>query len=118
MIKIYGIPNCDTIKKTLDWYKANQITYEFHDYKKEGITAAKVKSWVNQQGLGVILNKNSSTWRGLSAEEQLSAAKPAAAIKLMVSNTSLIKRPVIEHGDNVVMVGFNKDLYDQKLKDL
>ncbi|MES2775117.1 MAG: arsenate reductase [Bacteroidota bacterium] len=117
-MKVYGIPNCDVIKKVLDWFKVNNIDYEFHDYKKDGISQAKLISWVKQVGLEIVLNKRSTTWRELTTEEQESASEPAAAIALMVNNTSLIKRPVIESGDKVVMVGFNQTQYDQKLKNL
>ena len=118
MIKIYGIPNCDTIKKTLDWFKANNISYEFHDYKKEGITPTTLKSWFKQVGIDVIINKNSTTLKALSKEEQQALTNPKEAIAIILKNESIIRRPVIEAGGAVVMVGFKKDLYDLKLKNL
>ncbi len=117
-MKIYGIPNCDTIKKTLDWFKENNIIYEFHDYKKEGITAAKLKSWFKQVGIDVIINKKSTTWKGLTIEEQLAMAHEKEAIAIILKNESIIKRPVIEHHEKVIMVGFKQTDYDQKLKSL
>lgn len=117
-MKIYGIPNCDTIKKTLHWFKANNIPFEFHDYKKEGITAAKLKSWFKQVGMEMIINKKSTTWKALNPDEQASVTNPAAAIALILKNESIIKRPVIEAGDKVLMVGFDENKYNLKLKDL
>ena len=69
-ITIYGIPNCDTIKKTRDWFKQKNIEIIFHDYKKEGIGKEKLTAWCKLTGWEVLLNKKSSTWRGLSPEEQ------------------------------------------------
>ncbi|MEI9933478.1 MAG: ArsC/Spx/MgsR family protein [Ferruginibacter sp.] len=67
---IYGIANCDTIKKTLDWFKKNKIDFTFHDYKKVGISKSKLETWSKQVGWEILLNKKSSTWRSLSAAEQ------------------------------------------------
>ena len=117
-MKIYGIPNCDVTKKTFEWLKANKIEFEFHDYKKEGISASKLKSWVNQAGMAAILNKRSTTWRGLSVEEQQSINNQTDAINLMANNNSLIKRPVIEADGKVVMIGFDENQYNLKLRDL
>ncbi len=117
-MKIYGIPNCDTIKKTLDWFKANSIAYEFQDYKKESITAAKLKSWFKQVGIDVIINKKSTTWKALSVEEQQAMSNEKTAIAIILKNESIIKRPVIEQNEKVIMVGFKQTDYDQKLKSL
>ena len=117
-MKIYGIPNCDTIKKTLDWFKVNKIDYEFHNYKKDGITAAKLKIWFNQVGMDVIINKKSTTWKALTIEEQQAMAHEKEAIVIILKNESIIKRPVIEQNEKVLMVGFKPTDYDQKLKSL
>lgn len=106
-ITIYGIANCDTIKKTLDWYKNKNIAVEFHDYKKLGISAEKLRVWSKKLGYEVLLNKKSTTWRSLSKEEQQKVTGEAEAIDLMTKFTSLIKRPVVEINDNVI-VGFNE----------
>ncbi|MEO7310846.1 MAG: arsenate reductase [Chitinophagaceae bacterium] len=118
MIKIYGIPNCDTIKKVFDWLNANKIAFEFHDYKKESISPAKLKSWFKQVGIETIVNKRSTTWKELTPEDQAAASDPATAIAVIMKNESIIKRPVIEYGNTVVMVGFNEAQYNLKLKDL
>lgn len=83
MYTVYGIPNCDTVKKALVWLEAHQIPFEFHNYKKQGITAAKLKNWSSQLGWDVVLNKKSSTWRGLSPEVQATITNEKAAIKLL-----------------------------------
>jgi len=117
-ITIYGIPNCDTIKRTLDWFKANNIAYTFHDHKKESITAAKLKSWFKQVGIHTIINKKSTTWKALTAIEQAALANAATAIPIILKNQSIIKRPVIENGNEIITIGFNQTDLHQKLKDL
>jgi len=115
MITVYGIPNCDTIKKTKDWLDEHKIKYEFHDYKKSGISKEKLTAWINKTGLEILLNKKSTTWRNLSEKEQQQANNQAAAIKIMMENNSIIKRPVIEAGD-VILVGFNETEFIKQLK--
>lgn len=116
MYTVYGIPNCDTVKKALVWLEANQIPFEFHNYKKQGITAAKLKNWSSQLGWEWVLNKKSSTWRGLTPEVQASITNEKAAIKLLTENTSGIKRPLIEKGDKVIAIGFDADNYAKVFK--
>ena len=112
MLTIYGIPNCDTVKKTLDWLKTHKINYQFHNYKTEGITSGKLKSWCKQKGWELILNKKSATWRGLDAVEQNKVSNEKAAIVVMTAFTSIIKRPVIENEKGeVVSVGFDSKEY-------
>jgi len=106
-ITIYGIPNCDTVKKTLDWFKQKNMPIIFHDYKKEGISKEKLTAWCKLTGWQILLNKKSATWRSLSVEEQEKITTQPVAIQLMMSNTSIIKRPVIEIG-NEMLVGFNE----------
>ena len=106
-IIIYGIPNCDTIKKTMDWFKKSKLETVFHDYKKEGITKEKLTAWCKQVGWEILLNKKSTTWRSLSPEEQSKITSQASAIQLMKMQTSIIKRPVIEV-DGKLLVGFDE----------
>ncbi|HMG82953.1 MAG TPA: ArsC family reductase [Ferruginibacter sp.] len=112
---IYGIPNCDTVKKTMDWFKKNKIKYEFHDYKKEGITKAKLEAWSKKIGWEVLLNKKGTTWRKLTPAEQEKVTTQAAAIKVMMENNSMIKRPVVEAGEKL-LVGFNETDFIKQLK--
>ena len=112
-IIVYGIPNCDTIKKTLDWYKSKNIPVEFVDNKKAGITKEKLADWCKKVGYEVLLNKKSTTWRSLPVEVQQKIVNEKAAIQLMTEYTSIIKRPVIEINNNVI-VGFNETYFTKK----
>lgn len=115
MLTLYGIPNCDTVKKTRDWLDKKEIDYQFHNYKTEGISKEKLATWIEQVGLETILNKKSTTWKGLSPEDQAKAARKPGAIKLMVNYNSLIKRPVLEQNEKVLEVGFKPENYAAKL---
>lgn len=110
--KLYGIPNCDTVKKARTWLSNHGIETDFHDYKKEGITKEKLKQWSKEVSLETLLNKKGTTWRKLPAETQAGIVKEHEAIALMMENTSLIKRPVIEMGDRI-LVGFNEEAYSK-----
>jgi len=112
---IYGIPNCDTTKKTLDWFKKNKVEYEFHDYKKTAISKEKIEQWCKKVSWEILLNKKSTTWKNLTSAEQQTVTSQAAAIKIMMENTSIIKRPVIETG-NVILVGYNEENFIKQLK--
>lgn len=114
MLTIYGIPNCDTVKKALDWLKANEVAYVFHDYKKLGIDAAHLKAWCKKLGWEKVLNRASTTFKALpdSDKQDLDAAK---AIKLMIAQPSMIKRPVFET-ETFVTSGFKPG--DELLKNL
>ena len=111
-MKVYGIPNCDTVKKARDWFKANDIPYKFHDFKKEGISAEKLEEWSAKAGYEKVINKASSTYKALdaSAKENLAGDKPLLSI--LQKNTSIIKRPVIEDG-GFLYFGFDEETYRQ-----
>ena len=109
MIKIYGIPNCDTMKKARKWLDNNGIEYEFHDYKKQGVPEANLKKWVKAVGWEVVLNKRGTTWRKLP-EDIKDNIDEASSIKVMLDNPSTIKRPVLESG-KTILVGFKEDEY-------
>lgn len=102
MVKVYGIPNCDTVKKALSWLKNNNIPFEFHDFKKEGITTAKLKEWLKASSLDQVLNKKSIAFRNLSDEDKQHTTVKIEAIKLMQINANLIKRPVIETAGTIL----------------
>lgn len=112
MYIVYGIPNCDTVKKALTWLNNHKISYEFHDYKKQGITAARLKAWSAQVGWESFLNKKSTTWRALDAATQASVIHEKAAVKLLTEHTSGIKRPLIEQDGKVVVIGFDANTYE------
>lgn len=109
MLKIYGIKNCNSMKKAFDLVSSLGLTYEFHDYKKQGIDANTVKTWLDAKGQDVILNKKGTTWRKLSeAEQQHALLNEDNLIEALTTHTSLIKRPVIDTGHGFI-VGFNED---------
>lgn len=108
MIIVYGIPNCDTIKKTIKWLEAHKQTFVFHDYRKEGISREMLKDWSRQVGWEILLNKRSTTWKELDAAVQATATNETNAIRVMQQHPTLIKRPVITKNGKVVAVGFNE----------
>lgn len=113
--KVYGIPNCDTVKKVLAWLKKNNIAFEFHDYKKEGISKEKLQQWCALQPLDILLNKRSTAWKELLPAQHEKAATQAGAIKLMQEYHNLVKRPVIEIS-GTILIGFNEASYKKYFK--
>lgn len=114
-MKVYGIKNCNTVKKALDWLNANGVSYEFQDFKKLGVSEATLKDWEKQVGWEVLVNKKGTTWRSLSDEEKEAVVDEKTANKLMQAKTSVIKRPVIESPKGLI-VGFDEHSYETKLK--
>jgi arsenate reductase len=112
-IIVYGIPNCESIKKALDWYKNKNISVEFVDYKKSGISIEKLAGWCKKVGYEVLLNKKSTTWRSLDPAAQQKITSEKAAIQLMHEYTSIIKRPVVEINGNI-LVGFNETNFSKQ----
>jgi arsenate reductase len=108
-VTMYGIKNCDTIKKARDWLDANAITYDFHDYKTAGIDAARLARWIELEGWETVLNRAGTTFRKLPEAEKtgLDAGKAAA---LMLAQPSMIKRPVLEHPGGL-LIGFKPERY-------
>ncbi len=115
MIKIYGIPNCDTVKKAINWLKQHNLPYELHDYKKEGVSKEKLKEWCDKLGWETVLNKKSTTWKDLDDEKKNAVKNQRTAIKVMREHSSSIKRPVIE-SDGELLIGYNEDQYREILK--
>jgi arsenate reductase len=114
MTTIYGIKNCDTMKKAFTWLDDHGVAYEFHDYKAAGIDAATLKAWSKQVGWEVLLNTRGTTWRKLTPAQQ-AGVDETKAIRLMSENPSLIKRPVVESG-RTLLVGFAPERYEAALK--
>jgi arsenate reductase len=112
---LYGIPNCDTTKKGMAWLQKNNMAFSFHDYKLQGITKEKLNEWCDMKGWEVIFNKRSTTWRELPEAVQKKLVDQPSAIKIMLENNSIIKRPVLEH-DGKLIVGFNEIAYKDHLK--
>ena len=105
MIHVFGIPNCDTVKKARTWLDGRGIAYVFHDYKKEGADPAKLAAWSDAVGWEVLLNRRGTTFRALSDADKADIDRDKA-IRLMQASPSLIKRPVVEH-DRGLLVGFD-----------
>ncbi|MBB2146954.1 Spx/MgsR family RNA polymerase-binding regulatory protein [Pedobacter sp. LMG 31464] len=115
-MKLYGIPNCNTVKKAQDWLKANQIDFKFHNFKKDGVTAKQLTEWFNTFGWEKVINKNGLTFKKLSKEEQSEINSADKAITYLMQNTSAIKRPIVEQNGNPILIGFTEDNYTEKLK--
>lgn len=113
-VTIYGIKNCDTMKKARTWLEAHGVAYDFHDYKTAGIDRAGLEAWVGELGWEVLLNRSGTTFRALPEGERqgLDAAK---AIALMLNQPSMIKRPVLDLGDRR-LVGFKPEIYAEMLR--
>ena len=94
-ICLYGIPNCDTVKKSRQWFADQGLAVQFHDLKKQGLDADTLALWAKELGVDVLLNRKGTTWRKLSEEQQALASSSAGAQELMLAHTSLIKRPVV-----------------------
>lgn len=115
MITIYGIPNCDTVKKTQTWLKAHNITFEFYNYKKEGISQAKLASWLEVFDWTKLINRAGSTWRQFSDEQKAAIIDNASAIELMIEKPSVIKRPLVEIDGKAVLLGFSEAEFEKLL---
>jgi len=113
---IYGIKNCNTVKSALVWLNKNKIEFEFHDYKRSGITEAKLKEWCKQVGWESLVNKRGTTWRQLEEAEQKKVVNEKSAIAFMIEKASVIKRPLIEKNGKVVLLGFDEAAYEKALK--
>ena len=113
---VYAIPNCNTVKKALDWMKAHKISYTFHDYKKLGITTTQLNNWSKQVGWEVLINKKGTTWKMLGPELQATITNQKNATNFMLEKTSVIRRPLIEKDGEVIALGFDEEVYKNKLK--
>jgi arsenate reductase len=109
-ITMFGNKNCDTIRKARTWLDTHGVAYAFHDYKKAGIDAAHLRDWIERAGLDVVLNRAGTTFRKLSETERADL-DTEKAITLMMAQPSMIKRPVLDTGD-ALLVGFKPDRYD------
>lgn len=113
MTTVYGIKNCDTVKKALKWLDKNYIAYQFHDLRQDGITKADLQQWADSVGWEVLLNKRSTTWRQLPDTDKIDI-DAGKAVNLMLANPTLIKRPVIING-KTTLVGYNDAEYKKAL---
>jgi arsenate reductase len=112
-ITVYGIKNCDTMKKARAWLDAHGVAYDFHDYKGKGIEPERVRNWAKEVGWEALLNRSGTTFRKL-ADDEKTALDENKALALMALHPTLIRRPVLDLGDRIV-VGFKPDVYAEAL---
>ena len=110
-MEIYGIKNCDTCRKALHFLEDNGIEHEWHDLREDGIDVATIQRWLEQVGAETLVNRRSTTWRGLSEAQRVEAMSAIGAAAFLAEHPTLIKRPVFESGDTV-QVGFKADVQD------
>lgn len=106
---VYGIPNCDSVKKARAWLSQQGLDFEFHDFKKQGVPEAKLEGWLKACGWEVVLNRKGTTWRQLDSATQAAVQDAASAKALMLQQASVIKRPVIEWTSGSVTVGYTPE---------
>ena len=120
-ITIYGIKSCSTMKKAFTKLDELGVSYDFHDYKKQGIDKESVQRWIDELGIGKVLNKRGTTWRKLTDEQKQAADENVNnAIDLLIENTSMIKRPIVEgqladknNGQPILLCGFDEAEFDK-----
>ncbi len=112
-LTLYGIPNCDTIKKARRWLESKGIEYRFHDYRKDGLEKSMLEAWTKELGWEALLNRRGTTWRKIP-EEAKSAINAERAISLMLEQPAMIKRPLLDTG-NQMLLGFSEQEYSDQL---
>ena len=111
MTVLYGIKNCDTVKKARAWLESHGVDYRFHDFRVDGLEETQLRAWARAVGWETLLNRRGTTWRKLPEPERADLTE-ARALALMLREPTLIKRPVVEH-DNQCLVGFDEATYQQ-----
>jgi len=111
--KVYGIRNCDTMKKAFAWLEARKVAYDFHDYKKDGIAAPKLKEWAARAGWENLANTRGTTWRRIP-DTQKAGLTEARALALLQQNPSALRRPIVESGAEL-LIGFDPARFDAAL---
>ncbi len=107
---IYGIPNCEQVKKAKAWFNDRGQAFDFHDFKKQGIEEELLNRWLQHLPWDALLNRKGTTWRQLPPEQRETIVDQRSAVELMLAQPSIIKRPVVEMGDRII-VGFHPELY-------
>lgn len=116
MLTLYGIPNCGTVKKARTFLENSGIAYNFHDFKKNGVSEALISGWLNQLGWQKLLKKTGPTWGQLPDEVKAAIKDDTSALKLMLEKPNVIKRPVLEQDGKVLATGFDETDYEKLLK--
>ena len=109
-IQVFGIPNCSSVKKARVWLDEHGVAYDFHDFKKEGLSETDLDTWLRGVDWKVLLNRKGTTWRGLSEKEQNTVVDPISARAALLARPSLVKRPVLVAGQQVI-VGVNPEAW-------
>lgn len=112
-MKLYGIPNCSTVKKARDWLAIHDIAVEFHDFKKQGLDAVTATNWLQQRDWSELINRKGLTWRGLTDEQKQQVKDNNSALSLMTDKTSAIKRPLLEQDGKLLYIGFDMAAYSK-----
>jgi arsenate reductase (glutaredoxin) len=119
MITLFGIPNCDTVKKARAWLTAQGVDYQFHDFKKQGVPVERLDAWMASVGWAKLLNRKGTSWRKLDEATQATAVDAESAAKLLILNASLIKRPVVEWANSPsaadITVGFDAESWSKRV---
>ncbi len=115
MITLYGIPNCDTVKKARTWLSEHAVPYQFHDFKKQGVPPAQLDAWLQAVDWETLVNRKGTMWRKLDAAAQAAVVDTASARALALTQASIIKRPVVEWADGSVTVGFKPEAFAARL---
>ena len=115
MITVYGIPNCDTVKRARAWLTSRGVDHAFHDFKRQGVPAARLDAWIAAGGWERLVNRQGTTWRKLDEGVKAGVVDATSARALMLAQASVIKRPVVEWRDGAVTVGFDEATWAAKL---
>jgi Spx/MgsR family transcriptional regulator len=115
VITLYGIPNCDTVKRARAWLTAQGREHTFHDFKRQGVPADRLDAWLAAQGWERLVNRQGTTWRKLDDPVKQAVVDAATARALMLAHASVIKRPVVEWGAGAVTVGFDEAAWVAKV---
>jgi arsenate reductase len=110
---LYGIPNCNTVKKAKDWLNVANLVYEFHDFKKSGVTVDQLNKWCTKFGWEKVVNKKGTTWKKQPLSIQEGVISQESAVQFLLHNTSAIKRPVLEIRGKAVKIGFDVLEYER-----
>jgi arsenate reductase (glutaredoxin) len=114
-VVVYGIPNCDTVKKARTWLTDHALDYTFHDFKKQGVPADLLPGWLAAASWQTLVNRKGTTWRKLDDATRLAVVDDASATALMLAQASVIKRPVVVWGDGSVSVGFSAEAFSERV---
>jgi arsenate reductase (glutaredoxin) len=116
MITLYGIPNCDTVKRARQWLAQQDAPYRFHDFKRAGVPPASLQRWITALGWEKLLNRQGTTWRRLDEALRASVQTADTAAKLILAEPSVVKRPVVEWADGAVTVGFDPADWQRRIE--